>query len=312
MINTVELLREVGFLGEVRENEPMSQHTSLRIGGPAEVMAFPSSVEELSRMMAAATANKVPVFALGRGTNILVLDGGVRGLVINLSKLSWTELERGAAGTIQAHAGAGVTLPKLVSYLADNGCSGLEFAAGIPGTVGGAVAMNAGTKEAEMKDVLTSVTLVESDGTVKRMKPAELEMGYRRCKLPEGSVLAEASFAVIPWPVEEVKERVAAAIRRRGNTQPTGVRSAGSTFKNPEGYSAWRLIEMAGLRSKSVGHAQVSSKHTNFLINTGGATAKDYKALMDLVVATVKEKLNITLETEIKIVGVDAPARSAT
>jgi len=299
------LLKEAGFAGEVRYAEPMARHTSLRIGGPAEAMVFPEGVDELGRLVAAAHRGLVPVFFLGKGTNLLVRDGGIRGLVVNMRKLNWMEVERGVQGTSQVHAGAGVALSSLINFSAEAGFSGLEFAAGIPGTLGGAVAMNAGTHEAEMKDVLTGATLVDREGRVSKVSPAELKMGYRRSEIPEGSVVAEATVALIPWPVEEVKERIAANMRRRKATQPSKVRSAGSTFKNPPGYSAWKLIDMAGLRGRTVGQAQVSRMHTNFLINLGGATAKDFKALMDLVVETVQEKLNIRLEPEIKIVGVE-------
>jgi UDP-N-acetylmuramate dehydrogenase len=299
------VLRDAGFAGEVRLGEPMSKHTSLGIGGPAEAMAYPESVEELARITGLANKNGVPVFYLGNGTNILVLDGGIPGLVINMKKLDWLELQHGGSGTTQVHAGAGVMLPKLVSYCTENGFTGLEFMAGIPGTVGGAIAMNAGTKEAEMKDVLTTVTVISNDGTIEKKRPSELNMEYRRTGIPADSVVADSSFAVLPWPKEEVKEKVASNLRMRKASQPAGVRSAGSTFKNPPGYSAWKLIDMAGMREKQVGQAQVSRMHTNFLINLGGATARDFKALMDMVIKAVQDKLNITLEPEIKIVGIE-------
>ena len=299
------VLKDAGFAGEVRLSEPMSKHTSLGIGGPAEAMAYPKSVKELARLTGIASKNGVQVFYLGNGTNILVLDGGIPGLVINMKKLDWLELQHGGSGTSQVHAGAGVMLPRLALYCSENGLTGLEFLAGIPGTVGGAIAMNAGTKEAEMKDVLTAVTVISKDGTIEKKMPSELDMEYRRTGIPADSVVADSSFAVLPWPKEEVKEKVAANIRRRKATQPAGVRSAGSTFKNPPGYSAWKLIDMAGMRGKQVGHAQVSTMHTNFLINLGGATARDFKSLMDMVIKAVQDKMKITLEPEIKIVGVE-------
>lgn len=300
-----KLIAEAGFTGEVRYGEPMARHTSLGIGGPAEAMAFPGAVEDLARLLAVAETNGVPVFCLSGGTNLLVLDGGIPGLVINMKKIGWVELQRSEGGTSRVHAGAGIRLAKLIGYCATNGLSGLEFAAGIPGTLGGAVAMNAGAGETEMKDVLVEVTLAGRDGSIKTVPAASLNMSYRHAELPEGSVVAEASVAVIPWPREEVRELVKKTIRRRRATQPLDVRSAGSTFKNPPGYSAWRLIDMAGLRGVKVGGAQVSMRHTNFLINTGSATARDYMELVELVVKTVGEKLNITLEPEIRIVGVE-------
>jgi len=301
------LIEEAGFTGEVRYDEPMSGHTSLRIGGPAQAMAYPARLPELAALYSAAVKNGVPVFLLGRGTNILVLDGGIPGLTINMGRLAWIEVEREGSGPAQLHAGAGLPLAGLIKYSIEAGLSGLEFAAGIPGTVGGAVMMNAGAGDYEMKDVLTSVRIVGPDGEIGLYGVEDLDMGYRSCRLPvEGAVVAEASLALVPWPKEEVKKLVSDKLRRRKNTQPIAARSAGSTFKNPPGYSAWKLIDMAGLRGSKVGKAMVSTRHANFLINTGGATAREYRELMDLVTATVKERSNLDLEPEIKIVGVEA------
>ena len=282
----------------------MSRYTSLGIGGPAEVMAFPETAQDLSRILSLAGNKGLPVFILGRGSNLLVLDGGIPGIVLNLSKMSWTEVKR-SGGAAALHAGAGAGLSRLLDYCMENGLAGVEFLAGIPGTVGGAVVMNAGTNEAEVKDVLTEVTMMDRGGSSSTVPASELRMSYRHTEIPAGSVVIEAVFAVIPWPREEVREKVAARMRKRNATQPVGAWSAGSTFKNPPGYSAWRLIDMAGLRGRSVGGAQVSTVHTNFLINTGGATARDYKALMDIVVDTVKERLHVALEPEIRVVGVE-------
>jgi len=298
-------LTRARFSGELRRGEPMSAHTSLGIGGPAEAMAWPATVDELAALYSAALSEGVQVFCLGAGTNLLVLDGGIPGLVINMRRLGWVELERGEQGTSQVHAGAGLPLQKLVAYCTKAGLSGLEFAAGIPGTVGGAVAMNAGAAGGEVKDVLTSVTLVYPDGTVERVPAGDIEMGYRHASLPEGTLVAEAAFALLPWPVPEVKALVRKNMMRRRASQPTGVRSAGSTFKNPPGYSAWRLIDMAGLRGKKIGGAQVSPRHTNFLVNTGSASARDFKRLMDLVADTVNKRMGITLEPEVRTVGVE-------
>jgi UDP-N-acetylmuramate dehydrogenase len=300
-----DALARARFTGELRRDEPMSAHTSLGIGGPAKAMAWPATVDELAALYSAAANEGVPVFCLGAGTNLLVLDGGIPGMVINMRRLGWIDLERGEQGVSQVHAGAGLPLQRLVAYCTKAGLSGLEFAAGIPGTVGGAVAMNAGAAGGEVKDVLTAVTLVRRDGAVVRASAADIEMGYRRAALPEGALVAEAAFALLPWPAAEIRALIKKNATRRRASQPTRVKSAGSTFKNPVGQSAWRLIDMAGLRGKKIGRAQVSTRHTNFLINTGGATARDYKALMELVVDKVKERFGVTLEPEIRIVGVD-------
>lgn len=306
MTDVGEFIAASGFAGEVRYMEPMARHTSLGIGGPAEAMAFPATAAELAALVSAADRDGVPVFCLGGGTNLLVKDGGIPGLVVNTAKLDRLEHEYVSENALRLHAGAGVRLAKLLGYCMTHGLSGLEFLAGIPGRLGGAVAMNAGAGESEMKDVLVSVKLAGRDGAMTEIPASEMVMEYRHTKLPEGSVVVEAAMAVIPWPKQDVRETVTKTIKRRKATQPMDVRSAGSTFKNPPGYSAWRLIDMAGLRGATVGAAQVSMRHTNFLINTGGATARDFITLMDKVVDTVKQRLNIELEPEVKIVGVES------
>ena len=300
-MNAREVIEAAGFRGEVRYNEPMSKHTSLCIGGPAEAMAWPENSEEVSKLRAAAHKNGAPVFVLGKGTNLLVLDGGIQGLVINIAKLDWLKKE----DAVTVRAGAGTPLPRLANFSADEGLSGLEFAAGIPGTVGGAVFMNAGAYGYEIKDVLHKIRVVMEDGKVSEVGHEEMDRGYRHGGLPEGSAVTEAWFKLTLGDAEAIKARASDYIAKRKASQPLSARSAGSCFKNPPGQKAWKLIEAAGLKGTRVGGAQVSDKHSNFLINAEGATAKDFRALMELVKKTVKEKMDVELEPEVRIVGVE-------
>ena len=297
-MNARELIEAADFKGEVRYGEPMSRHTSLGIGGPAEAMAWPGNTEETSMLRAEAFKNGVPVFILGKGTNLLVLDGGIPGLVINISKMDWLKKE-GATVSV----GAGTPLPRLANFCSDEGLGGLEFAAGIPGTVGGAVFMNAGAYGFEIKDVLQKIRVVMEDGQVSDITTDGLEKRYRHGGIPENSAVTEAWFSLTPGDAEEIKKRASEYIAKRKVSQPLSSKSAGSTFKNPDGQKAWKLIEAAGLKGTKVGGAAVSEKHANFLINAEGATAKDFLALMDLVKKTVKEKIGVELEPEVRIVG---------
>lgn len=303
-MNAREVIEVVDFKGEVRYGEPMSRHTSLCIGGPAEAMAWPKDTDEVAKLRAAAYKNEVPVFILGNGTNLLVLDGGIPGLVINISKLDWLEKE----DAMVVRAGAGTPLPRLANFCADEGLSGLEFAAGIPGTVGGAVFMNAGAYGYEIKDVLHKIRVVMEDGSIFDITTHGLEKRYRHGGIPENSAVTEAWFKLAPGDAEAIKAKASEYIAKRKASQPLSARSAGSCFKNPQGQKAWKLIEAAGLKGTRVGGAQVSEKHANFLINAEGATAKDFRALMELVRKTVKEKMGIELEPEVRIVGVEKNA----
>ncbi|MGC2424860.1 MAG: UDP-N-acetylmuramate dehydrogenase [Nitrospirota bacterium] len=302
-MNAAELIAMLKLAGEARLSEPMSEHTSLGIGGPAEAMAFPKNTEELSNLQAKAFANGVPVFILGKGTNLLVLDGGIPGLVINLSKMNWIIKEHAGGDNFAVRSGAGTPLPKLASFCAEEGLSGLEFASGIPGTVGGAVYMNAGAYGYEIKDVLYKIKIVNEGGKIIELASGEIEKKYRHGGVPENTAVTEAWFKLMPGAAEEIKARASEYIGKRKATQPLSAKSAGSTFKNPPGKKAWQLIEGAGLKGLSVGGAAVSDKHANFFINTGKATAKDFIALMELVKTKVKEKTGIELEPEVRVVG---------
>lgn len=302
-MNAAELIAMINFAGESRLSEPMSKHTSLGIGGPAEVMAFPEDAGQLAELMKAAHEAGMPVFIFGNGTNLLARDGGIEGLVINLSKLNWIIKEHVEGENLSVRSGAGTPLPKLASYCAEEGLSGLEFASGIPGTVGGAVYMNAGAYGYEIKDVLYKIQLINENGEITPMTPGEADRKYRHGGIPQNSAVTEAWFKLTLGDPEEIKARAAQYISKRKASQPLSAKSAGSTFKNPPGKKAWQLIEGAGLKGLRVGGAAVSEKHANFLTNTGNATAKDFIALMELVKTKVKDKTGIELEPEVKIVG---------
>ncbi|MHB8173902.1 MAG: UDP-N-acetylmuramate dehydrogenase, partial [Nitrospirota bacterium] len=257
-MTAAELLAKIKFAGEARFAEAMSKHTSLGIGGPADAMAFPEDTEQLAMLVKLAHSEGLPVFILGNGTNLLVRDGGIEGLVVNLCKLDWIKIEGRDKEQAEVSSGAGTPLPRLANFCAEEGLSGLEFAAGIPGTVGGAVYMNAGAYGYEIKDVLYKIRLIKEDGEISGMTSVEIEKRYRHGGIPENSAVAGVWFKLTPGNPEEIKARAAEFIRKRRATQPLSAKSAGSTFRNPSGGKAWKLIEGAGLKGLSVGGAAVS------------------------------------------------------
>lgn len=283
----------------IRTEEPMSKHTTFRIGGAAEVFAAPDA-RELSQLLAMAKGADVPVTVIGNGSNLLVGDRGIRGLVIEIGeRMSEVRIE----GTILV-AGAGALLSKAAQTAAAAGLGGLEFAAGIPGSVGGAVVMNAGAYGGEMKDVLQSVKVLTEEGELLILTTEELELGYRHSCVPERKyIVVEATMELAAKPEEEIRAYMAELRAKRIEKQPLEYPSAGSTFKRPEGYFAGKLIMDAGLRGYTVGGAQVSEKHCGFVINKGGATAADVRQLMQDVHDRVKEQFDVELEPEVKMIG---------
>ncbi len=278
---------------------PMKMKTSFRVGGPADALAMPKDAEELQRLIRYIKEKGLLSFILGRGTNLLVLDGGIRGVVVDIKGLN--KLEVRDVGFI--HSGAGVPLPKLVYFAMDNSLTGLEFASGIPGSVGGAVVMNAGAAEGEMKDVVESVTLMNEDGDIKEVKRDALCFSYRNLSLPKGSIVLAAAFKLKFGEKEAIKERIHSLMQARKTKQPLDQPNAGCIFKNPPTGSAGRIIDEAGLKGLQFGGARVSDLHANFIVNNGNATAKDILSLVDDVMEKVYEKRGIALEPEIKIVG---------
>ncbi|HEY4706840.1 MAG TPA: UDP-N-acetylmuramate dehydrogenase [Thermodesulfobacteriota bacterium] len=291
------------FKGKVLFNVPMSDHTSFRIGGPADVMAFPQDEGDLKDLMAFAESKGFQFHVLGAGTNLLVRDGGVRGIVVNMSEgfkdISW--LEGG-----KAVVGAGVRLTELVTDCRDKGLSGLEFAVNIPGTIGGAVIMNAGAYGSEMKDVVEGVEILGRKGQKGFIPKSELNFSYRKSELPKGAIVTRAHMRFEKRDVEYVKERMK-ELREKRKAATGGIHfpNAGSVFRNPEGRAAGMLIDEAGLKGERSGGAEVSSVHANFIVNVGGAKAKDVLALMALIRDRVFSLKGVVLEPELKVIGED-------
>lgn len=290
------------FKGKVLFNVPMSEYTSYRIGGPADVMAFPQDEGDLKDILSFAEAKDFPVYILGAGTNILVRDGGIRGIVINISdgfkEITWQEDSR-------ATVGAGVLLSELLGACKEKGLSGLEFSAGIPGTVGGAVMMNAGAFGGEMKDIVEGVEVLNKKGKKGFITAPELGFSYRKAEVPKGSVVIRAQMLFKKSTTEAVRERVKEIAEKRRAAAKIAYPNAGSVFKNPEGLFAGRLIEEAGLKGAVSGDAQVSESHANYIVNTKAARAKDVLALMALVRDKVYSLKGVVLEPEIKVIGED-------
>ena len=290
------------LLGEDRvfTEEAMSQHTTFKIGGPADYFLMPDKGEDVGRVIKICKEKEIPYFILGNGSNLLVGDGGYRGAVIQIYRnMSSVTVE---GNEIRAQAGA---LLSAVAAAAKNASlTGFEFAGGIPGTIGGAVVMNAGAYGGEMKDVLTEVTVMNAEGDIFTLPTEELELGYRTSIIKTvGYIVLEAKIRLKEGDPEVIRETMKDLTIRRTTKQPLEYPSAGSTFKRPEGYFAGKLIMDSGLAGYQVGGAQVSEKHCGFVINAGDATARDVRTLMDNVRDIVYKKYGVTLELEVKFLG---------
>ena len=284
---------------EVIPDAEMSQYTTLKLGGPADWLAFPRSAEEIAAMFDEAGANGIPVTVIGHGSNLLVLDGGIRGLVIRVEK-NMREIRREGSRII---AQAGAMLGAVAAAAAEAGLSGLEFASGIPGTVGGGVTMNAGAYDGEMAQVVVRVDGVYPNGKPVSLTREEMAFGYRTSAVKAMNfIVTEVTFELKPGDPAAIRARMSELNAMRAEKQPLDVPSAGSTFKRPAGFFAAALIDQCGLKGYSVGDAMVSMKHAGFLINTGTSSA-DYKALMDKVQSIVEERAGVRLEPEIRILG---------
>lgn len=312
-LELIERLRESIPKKQISEFAPMSRYTTLRLGGPADVLVQVSSAEQISCALAAAHALEVPVTILGNGSNLLVRDGGIRGLVIHVGELfsAVSDPVPLGDGRYAITAQGGATLTKLANAAADHALCGLEFAGGIPGTVGGAVFMNAGAYGGEMKDVVSCVTAIEPDGTNVAFTGEEMAFGYRKSRLNQRDMpVAVTSVTVVLTPGDE--ETIRATMRefnaRRREKQPITLPSCGSTFKRPEGMFAGTLIDQCGLKGARVGGASVSTLHAGFLVNDQEGTAADYLALIAHVQQVVLEKKGVLLQPEVRIIGEDAPA----
>lgn len=284
---------------ELRLNEPMAKHTSLRIGGEAEVMAFPKTEEELAELLKLSALLDCKCAILGAGTNVLAPDEGLSGLVICL-KDALTGMEALAENRIRVMAG--VTMSRAAVFAANLGLSGLEFAHGIPGTIGGGIYMNAGAYGGEICQICDRVEVMDRQGNTRWLSNAEMEFSYRHSVLETSDdIVIRAEFTLTPAQPEEIKARMKELIGKRSASQPLDLPSAGSAFKRPKGGYAAALIDQAGLKGFRVGNAGISEKHAGFAVNLGGATAKDMRQLLQTVSDRVFEQSGIRLEPEIRI-----------
>jgi UDP-N-acetylmuramate dehydrogenase len=285
--------------GEVRFKEPLSFHTSLRVGGPADFFIVPQGVEDIRLAIAFADKEHLAVEVIGGGNNLLVRDRGIRGVVLRLE---------GCLGRVEFHgeeavAGAGVGLSTLIREGAALNLGGLECLIGIPATLGGALAMNAGTPDGWIGDFVSAVYFLNPDGTLGEYKPGSGAFGHRAFGCPPGSILVGARLRLHRRPLAEIQKDVKTRLRQKKATQPLALASVGGVWKDPEGEAAARLIEKTGLRGKRLGGAEISSKHANFLVNRGGATAGDVLALMEMTRERVRAHFGIALEPEVRVMG---------
>ncbi|MBP0493527.1 UDP-N-acetylmuramate dehydrogenase [Roseomonas indoligenes] len=281
--------------GRVQKDAPLGPGTWFRVGGNADWLVRPADLDDLLRLLRRAEA---PVMVMGAASNLIVRDGGVRGIVLRLAR-GFGDVDVEADGVV---AGAAALDANVAEHAAAAGLAGLEFLSGIPGSVGGAVAMNAGAYGAEVADVLDWAEIATVDGLL-RVRAAELRLSYRRSQLPPGGVVVRARFHAVPGDKGAIAARMAEIRESREATQPVRARTGGSTFANPPGHKAWALVDAAGCRGKVLGGAQVSEKHCNFLLNTGDAKAADLEDLGEAVRAAVLAHSGITLEWEIKRIG---------
>ncbi len=285
---------------EILENEELGKHSTFKIGGPAKYYAIPSSVDEVKEAIEYAKDKNLPYLIIGKGSNILFHDRGYDGVVIEIgSKMQIIE----RIDDLNIRAEAGASLSALSNYAANASLAGLEFAAGIPGTVGGGVTMNAGAYGGEIVDCIQSATVLDKDGNVRVLQVNELDLSYRSSIIQkEDYIVLDATFQLIPGDENDIRATMRDYNGRRRDKQPLEYASAGSTFKRPKDNFAGKLIEDAGLKGYSVGDAQVSEKHCGFVVNKGNATYSDVKAVIEYVQKVVKEQFDVELETEVKIV----------
>ncbi|MGH7122401.1 MAG: UDP-N-acetylmuramate dehydrogenase [Acetobacteraceae bacterium] len=291
-----------GLRGRLSVAAPLAPFTWFRVGGPAEVVVRPADADDLACCLAT-LPSQVPLTVIGAASNLIIRDGGIPGVVIRLAGRGFGSVSVDRGGVI---AGAAALDANVAETAALAGLTGLEFLSGIPGSIGGATVMNAGAYGTEIKDVLDWAEIVSRSGEVVRLTGAELALVYRRSSLPAGAVVVRARLCAEPGDQAAIVARIAAIKSSREATQPVHARTGGSTFQNPPGMKAWELIAAAGCRGMKSGAAEVSEKHCNFLINTGGATAADLEALGEEVKERVRATSGITLEWEIRRLGVPA------
>lgn len=292
--------RLTSIAGDVLFDEPMSAHTTFRIGGRADAFVNAANALEIGKVIHFCTDTGTPYMIVGNGSNLLVGDGGIRGVVIHIGKnMSKCRIE----GT-EVTADAGILMSALARQILDAHLTGFEFAAGIPGTLGGGIFMNAGAYGGELKDIIESVTFIAPDGLIKTEAADKLNFGYRTSIFTGGGyTILSCKLKLKEGNYDEIKEQMAELSKRRADKQPLSQPSAGSTFKRPEGHFAGKLIQDAGLMGYKIGGAMVSDKHAGFVVNTGGATAKDVLDLIRYIQKLVNEKFGVMLEAEVRLVG---------
>lgn len=294
-----EELKSIVDIDCIKYDEPMKNHTSFKVGGPADILVIPSRIEQVERIINSCKKHKTNYFVMGNGSNLIVRDGGFRGVIIKLTALNEIKFD---GSRVKAEAGALLSI--LSKEILKNSLKGFEFASGIPGTVGGAVTMNAGAYGPEIKDVLESALVLDNNGEIKSLSNNEMDFSYRNSVVQKnGYIVLEATFKLEDGNYEEIKKRMDELNKRRVDKQPLNYPSAGSTFKRPEGYFAGKLIEDSGLKGKAIGGACVSEKHSGFIINYNNASAADVLGLINFVKETVKKNYGVTLEAEVKVIG---------
>ncbi len=296
----IEAMRQIVSAENLLINEPMSRHTTFRTGGPACLFLRPENQEQLKKVMDLVRRLGIEYFVLGNGSNLLVSDEGYDGVIISLSKFNKVELK----GSNQIYVEAGAMNSTIASFARDNSLTGFEFAAGIPGTIGGAMIMNAGAYGGEMAQVVTEVTVLSPEGEIMVLDNNTMEFGYRTSAIKnKGFIVLSVLLTLKRGKEEEITAQMRELAEKRRDKQPLEYPSAGSTFKRPEGYFAGKLIEDAGLRGFSVGDAQVSEKHCGFVVNKGNATSSEIYDLIKHVQKTVYDKFNVKLEPEVILLG---------
>jgi UDP-N-acetylenolpyruvoylglucosamine reductase len=296
-----ELAGRVSLATDICRDEPLAKHTTLRVGGPADVYIVPASEADLAAVVKFCHERSLPFFVIGRGSNLLVRDGGVRGVVICLAQANFSRIE--VAGE-HLRCGAGAKLKKVAVEAKRNGLTGVEFLEGIPGSVGGALRMNAGAMGGATFDVVESVRLMDFGGTVRELAPKEMSVEYRGCATLKTHIALGAVFKCKPAPREEIEKRMKTFSEKRWASQPAAP-SAGCLFKNPGPIPAGKLIDELGLKGTRVGGAVVSAEHGNFIVNDGNATARDVLELIAILKAKTKALRGIELQTEVEIIGED-------
>lgn len=300
MQNLTVRLKEAAGDACVWEQEGMKKHTTFRIGGPADLFAAPTTQEAVAEVIRICREQNYPFYIIGNGSNLLVSDDGYRGLILQLYR-NFSEI---LIEEDEIRVQSGAMLSVIAKRALEAGLTGFEFASGIPGTIGGAVVMNAGAYGGEMKDVLTEVTVLTKENEIRTIPAAELELGYRTSAvMKNGWIVLGAKIKLQKGDPQAIRARMEELKEQRVTKQPLEYPSAGSTFKRPEGYFAGKLIMDAGLRGFSVGDAQVSEKHCGFVVNKGNATAQDVLELIRQVTEKVKEQFGVTLEPEVKMLG---------